>query len=361
MFPEVSIIIPTYNRERLLPRAIESVRRQTYENWELLIVDDRSSDNTESLVKKYLSIDNRIRYLKNERKKGPAGARNFGILNSKGKYIAFLDSDDEWSEIHLEESIDVLKNYDIKVSFALWTAVKEDGEVRRVFDPEIPEERARLERTISIFNPKIEGKYIFFGDNFYEESFLKGASYCTNINTLVIERDIIEKVGLFNEDLLVCEDSDFVYRVILDYPFCLIDNYHLYYYQGSDNIYNFFDRRDVKIDDVLENRKFIEKFTFVGLGQIKLNSIHKNLIKSSQKIVRKKECINKIKDIIGRKYFTLGFMNHKINKFKAILFVFKSLFYKFNFTRLLFLIKILFPFIPIKLEEEKLRKDLSLW
>ncbi|WP_262370105.1 glycosyltransferase family 2 protein [Dictyoglomus thermophilum] len=129
MFPEVSIIIPTYNRERLLPRAIESVRRQTYKNWELLIIDDRSTDNTEILVKKYISLDDRIIYLKNERKKGPAGARNFGILNSKGKYIAFLDSDDEWSEIHLEESIDVLKNYDIKVSLHYGQQLKKMGKL----------------------------------------------------------------------------------------------------------------------------------------------------------------------------------------------------------------------------------------
>ncbi len=361
MSNKVNVIIPTYNREKLLPRAIESVRRQTYKNWELLIVDDRSSDNTETIVKNYAFIDNRIRYLKNERKKGPAGARNFGILNSTGEYIAFLDSDDEWTEVHLEECINVLKNYDVKACFALWITIKEDGEVRKVFDPEIPEERARLERIISIFNPKMEGKYIFFGDNFYEESFLKGGSYCTHINTLVMKRDVIEKIGLFNENLMICEDSDFVYRIILHYPFCLIDNYHLYYYQGPDNLYNFFDRRNVKIEDVLENRKFVEKFTFVGLGQIKLNSIHKNLIKNSQKIVRKEECINRLKDIIGRKYFTLGFVNQKISRPKAILFVLKSLFYRFNFQRFLFLITLLFPFIPIKIDEENTRKDLSLW
>ncbi|PMQ00877.1 MAG: glycosyl transferase [Dictyoglomus sp. NZ13-RE01] len=361
MSEKISIIIPTFNREKLLPRAIESVRRQTYKDWELLIVDDRSNDNTESLVKKYISLDDRIRYLKNERKKGPAGARNFGILNSKGEYIAFLDSDDEWSEVHLEECIDVLKNYDVNVCFALWIIVKGNGDFRKVFDPDIPEERARLERIISIFNPKVEGKYIFFGDNFYEESFLKGGSYCTHINTLVIKRDVIEKIGLFNEDLSVCEDSDFVYRVILHYPFCLIDNYHLYYYQSPDSIYNFFDRRDVNVDEVLDNREFIDKFTFVGLGQKKLNSIHGDIIKNSEKIVRKRECVNRIKDIIGRKYFTLGFMNQKVNRSKAILFVFKSLLYRFTWNRFLFLINLLFPFIPIKIDREKIKKDLSLW
>jgi len=120
MHGTVSIIMPTYSREKLISRAIESIMKQTYTNWELLIVDDYSTDNTKEKVEQYVNIDKRIKYLKNGRKKGVARARNFGILNSKGEYIAFLDSDDEWFQHHLSESISAINETGVKLSFSLW-------------------------------------------------------------------------------------------------------------------------------------------------------------------------------------------------------------------------------------------------
>jgi glycosyltransferase involved in cell wall biosynthesis len=88
-----SVIVPTYNREDLLPTAVESVINQTFKDWELLIIDDGSTDGTEELVKKYLT-DNRIRYIKKENG-GGAQTRNFGVSLAKSEFIVFLDSDDE--------------------------------------------------------------------------------------------------------------------------------------------------------------------------------------------------------------------------------------------------------------------------
>ena len=98
--PLISVIIPTYKRAALVPRAIESVRRQTHKNLEILVVDDGSPDNTASVVQ---SIpDSRIQYLRHERNKGLPAARNTGIRAAKGAYIAFIDDDDEWFEDKLE-------------------------------------------------------------------------------------------------------------------------------------------------------------------------------------------------------------------------------------------------------------------
>lgn len=91
----ISIIIPTYNRAPILTRAVNSVLRQTYENWELIIVDDCSTDNTEEVIKKEFD-DKRINYYKLDVNKGNAGARNKGVEKATGEYIAFLDSDDEY-------------------------------------------------------------------------------------------------------------------------------------------------------------------------------------------------------------------------------------------------------------------------
>ena len=94
MEPLVSIITPVYNSEEFLEETILSVLNQTYENWELILIDDCSKDDSYKIIDKYLRKDKRIKYLKNKKNSGSAITRNNGINISKGKYIAFLDSDD---------------------------------------------------------------------------------------------------------------------------------------------------------------------------------------------------------------------------------------------------------------------------
>jgi glycosyltransferase involved in cell wall biosynthesis len=92
--PLVSIIIPTYNREYLIAKTLDSILIQTYENWECIVVDDSSTDGTDKLLNEYIRRDKRFTYLTNVRAKGAQGARNTGIVKSKGNWIVFLDSDD---------------------------------------------------------------------------------------------------------------------------------------------------------------------------------------------------------------------------------------------------------------------------
>ena len=109
----VSIIIPSYNREKTIKRSINSLLQQTYKNIEIIIVDDCSSDNTEEVVKKM--DDDRISYYKLKENSGACFARNYGINKSRGEYIAFQDSDDMWENDKLQKQIEVLKknNYDM--------------------------------------------------------------------------------------------------------------------------------------------------------------------------------------------------------------------------------------------------------
>lgn len=93
--PLISVIIPCYNGEKFIGEAIESVINQTYKNWELIIVDDGSTDNSEEIVKQYL-LDNRIQYIQHKKNKGIPSARNTGIKKSNGEFIALLDDDDMW-------------------------------------------------------------------------------------------------------------------------------------------------------------------------------------------------------------------------------------------------------------------------
>lgn len=104
----VSIVMPSYNTSNYIENSIKSVLSQTHQKWELLIVDDCSKDNTDDIVKPYLS-DNRIKYLKNPHNMGAALSRNRAIRESSGKYIAFLDSDDTWNKKKLEKQIQFMK------------------------------------------------------------------------------------------------------------------------------------------------------------------------------------------------------------------------------------------------------------
>lgn len=91
--PQVSIIMPTYNRRYIIERAIDSIRQQSFKSWELIIVDDGSQDGTQDLVANIASHDKRIRYEPLKKNGGVSAARNHGITQSKGKYVAYLDSD----------------------------------------------------------------------------------------------------------------------------------------------------------------------------------------------------------------------------------------------------------------------------
>jgi glycosyltransferase involved in cell wall biosynthesis len=102
----VSVVIPTYNRASLLGRAIKSVLEQTYQDFEIIVVDDASTDNTEEVVRNLR--DRRIRYLRHEKNRGGSAARNTGIRAAWGQYIAFQDSDDEWLPEKLKKQMEVL-------------------------------------------------------------------------------------------------------------------------------------------------------------------------------------------------------------------------------------------------------------
>ncbi|MBD5233348.1 MAG: glycosyltransferase family 2 protein [Bacteroidales bacterium] len=126
----VSIITPTYNCASFIGRTIECVLRQTYTNWELLIVDDCSSDETKEIVKDFVQRDSRIKYFKLDSKSGTAIARNHALSLASGHYIAFLDSDDLWVENKLEKQIRFMKEHGIKFSYTQYEEIDEHDNPR---------------------------------------------------------------------------------------------------------------------------------------------------------------------------------------------------------------------------------------
>jgi glycosyltransferase involved in cell wall biosynthesis len=191
--PLVSVIIPTYNRASWLKGAIDSVLNQTFSNFELLIVDDGSTDNTKELVDSY---GDKIKYIF-QPNQGPAAARNSGIKNRQVELISFLDSDDRWLKDKLQTQVNLM------------TA---DPSIKICYTDEIWIRRGKR------VNPKkIHQKYSGW---IYQQCL----PLCIiSPSSVIIHREVFEKVGLFDESLLVCEDYDLWLRVSHHYPIAFIN------------------------------------------------------------------------------------------------------------------------------------------
>ncbi len=195
----VSVIIPAYNAQNFIKATIQSVINQTYPNWEMLIVDDGSTDETRQVVQKYLA-DHRIQYLyqKNQER---AAARNRGIRHASGKYIAFLDADDLWLPDKLKVQVEYLHNHPkTGLCFTHYMLINSQGE--------------------SLGQQAVN--FATGSNQFY--SLLKG-NFIAN-STVMTPRTILDKVGLFDESLPAfgSEDWDMWLRIARLYPIHLIDH-----------------------------------------------------------------------------------------------------------------------------------------
>lgn len=131
---KVSIIVPAYNSELYIEDCINSVLSQTYDNWEMIIVNDCSTDNTGQIIETYCLKDNRIKLYNQSENKGVTEARNKAIKLSKGRFVAFLDSDDLWKSTKLEEQINFMVNNNYAFTFTAYEILKDKEEYEgRIF------------------------------------------------------------------------------------------------------------------------------------------------------------------------------------------------------------------------------------
>lgn len=123
----VSIITPAYQAARFVIETIESVRAQTYGDWELIVVDDHSSDDTSEIVERASRIDTRIRLVRQPANLGPVEARDMALRHSTGQFVAFLDSDDIWLPEKLERQLAFMSSHKAAISFTCFRRISEDG------------------------------------------------------------------------------------------------------------------------------------------------------------------------------------------------------------------------------------------
>ena len=123
----ISIITPCYNSNDFISETIDSVINQSYKNWELLIIDDCSTDNSVEIIQKYLEKDSRIKLFINNKNSGAAVSRNLGLLKSSGRFISFIDSDDLWEPLKLEIQINFMLSNNCPISFTNYKLIDEKG------------------------------------------------------------------------------------------------------------------------------------------------------------------------------------------------------------------------------------------
>lgn len=208
----VSVIIPTYNREKTLMKSINSVLTQSYKNFELIIVDDNSIDSTESLI---LNIqDKRVRYIKNNTNLGPSEARNVGIKNSKGNYIAFHDSDDFWVENKLEKQMHLIKSdSQLGLVYTGFTNYYDDG------------------RSTYIPSKAID---ITLKEGFIYDSLLESNKIGTP--TMLIKRECLDAVGGFDKNLYALEDWELSLRISKNSKIGFIDENLVHAYVSATGV-----------------------------------------------------------------------------------------------------------------------------
>ena len=290
--PKVSVIIPTHNRAHLIGRSIQSVLNQTYQDFEIIVVDDGSTDNTKDIIEKFQKKDNRIKYIRHEKNKGGSAARNTGIKAARGEYIAFQDSDDEWFPEKLKKQMEFFKNMPVEVGIVYTDMWRITGNKKSYF-----------------YSTKImpEDKTI------YEQALDYGVSNI-GIQTSLIKKEVFAKAGMFDEKFPRFIDLEFFIRLSKYYYFFHIKEPLVNYFDAdkgiSSNTKALITARKLILEkyfeDIKKDKKILAKH-YLGIG----NSLCINgEIKEGEiyfaKAFKTYPDIKKDKKLLSRYYFNIG-------------------------------------------------------
>lgn len=206
---KVSIIIPAYNAEPYIQEAIESALSQTYKDIELIVVDDGSTDRTFEIVKKFGS---KVKYARHNEIKGPSAARNTGIIETKGEYIAFLDADDVWMPAKIEDQIRLFEtSEDLALVYSNCYKINRLGEQIGIFPDPVELHRG------SVFEKLLL-------DNFITTS------------SVIVKREVLNEIGLFDENFLASQDYDLYIKIAERHKIDFIDSPLVKYRVHPDGI-----------------------------------------------------------------------------------------------------------------------------
>lgn len=211
--PLISCVVPTFNRAGKVVRAVESILAQTYQNLEVLVVDDQSEDNTREVIRKLSEKDSRVKYFLNP-EKGGNHARNFGIKNAAGEYIAFLDDDDTWLEHKLEKQVEVFlgQRPGLGVVYCTFARKSHSGKTNR-------RHPGRFSR---VKNGDILKKLL-------RRNFITTSS-------ILVRSEVFKKCGGFNPSYKSFQDWELLTRIACDYHFYHVNEVLVNQFESGDSI-----------------------------------------------------------------------------------------------------------------------------
>lgn len=216
----ISVVIPLYNKEKSIASTLQSVYEQTYKDYEVVIVNDGSTDNSANVVKEFIahidyrSIHNRWTLL-DKTNGGVCSARNRGIEDAKGKYIALLDGDDIWDREYLAEQVKMIHDFPKAAMWGINFAETRDGKLVRTLPTALPD------------------GYRGYVDNYFHMKGRVSDLFCSS--SVIVRREAFDKVGIFDERIKYSEDSDMWYRIIATYPVAFYDRYMAFYRYEAEN------------------------------------------------------------------------------------------------------------------------------
>lgn len=212
----ISVVIPLYNKEKSIASTIESVLFQTYKDWELIIVDDGSTDNSLAVAQERLGkLEGERGRVVHKENGGVCSARNCGIQQAKGEYIALLDGDDLWDEEYLAEQVKMIHDFPDAVMWGINFAEVFNGELVRKLATALPE------------------GYRGYVKNYFEMRGRVSDLFCSS--SVVIRKEVFNDVGMFDERLKYSEDNDMWWRIIATYPVAFYDRYMVFYRYDAEN------------------------------------------------------------------------------------------------------------------------------
>lgn len=280
----VSVVIPTFNRANRIIKTIESVLNQTYNNLEIIIIDDNSTDNTYEVIQPYLSEN--IRYYKNEINVGGSKSRNIGVTHCRGDLVAFLDSDDEWLSKKIELQVNkFISNNDIDMIYTKYYLVNENNNKKLIF-----KESEELDNELLSILCK---------------------NFIGTTSTICIKKNVFNKIKGFDEQLPSCQDWDLYIRVLSNgYNVAMIDTPCLNYYYHNNSITG-------NINNVIKGHEMVlEKIKKIIKSKNIDNRSYKIIISSNYERLAHIYMKNKrIKE--GRKYFIKS-INSNFRNVRAI-------------------------------------------
>lgn len=245
--PKISIITPTYNSGKFINRTITSVLNQTHKDWEFLIVDDCSTDNTIEIVNKFIKQDSRIKLLKNTiNSGGPALPKNIGIENASGEYVAFLDHDDEWLPEKLEKQLKVFEESksDILGLVSCFVNIRDNN-----------------------------GKLLYRHKKNYKGNVIRqlaNGNFIVTSSCVMTKLSILKEIGLFDSSFKTSDDLDMWLRISnLGYTFDFIPEYLVNYISHGSNTHMGNEKRnDEKEFDLMYNKhkESFKKYSLKSIG-----------------------------------------------------------------------------------------------